>query len=204
MSGCLSQSECSTVAAFSKSVAVPTFDPFRALNLDVNAPCSLLRLEWAWEVAKLQTAACDLQRQAQIAHAYAFLRADGMANVDRARLLWPGRAAYNLVQRRRRTAYGRNSQDRRRQLRCSDMRTFLAATETRVGTFLAATKRIEWLMGWSLTDNPLLLHLVRKLRCSCWDCCEALCRRYRMVCGTYQASGSLEDPIVIDDCSNSM
>jgi hypothetical protein len=204
MSGCPSQSECSIVAAFSKSVAVPTFDPFRVLNLDVNAPCSQLSLWQAWKTAKLQTTACDAQRQTDIAHAYNFLRANGMVNVDHARLLWPGRAAHNLVPRRRRTAHGRNRQDRRRELRRVDVRTFLAGAETRVGTFLAATERIEGLMGWSLTDNPLLLHLVRKLRCSCWDCCEVLCKRYRMACGACQASGSLGDPIVIDDCSNSV
>jgi hypothetical protein len=196
MSARLSQSECSSVTAFSKSVAVPTFDPFRALNLDVNAPCSQLSLWLAWKAAKFQTTACDAHKQTEIAHAYDFLRADGMVNVDRARFRWPGQAAHNPVPRRRRAAKSRSSQD------CQ--RRFRAATETRVATFLAATERIEGLIGGSLTDYPLLLCLARKLRCSCWDCCEALCRRHRIVCGACQASGSLENPIVLDDCSNSI
>ena len=204
MPACPSQSECSNVTAFSKSVAVPTFDPFRALNLDVKAPCSQLSLWLAWKTAKFQTTACDAQRQTEIAHAYNFLRADSMANADRARFLWPGQAAHNPVTQRRQTANSRNSQDRRRKSRRSDARMSLAATETRVGTFLAATERIERLMGWSVTDYPVLLHLVWKLRCSCWDCCEVLCGRCRMVCGSCQASGSLEDPIVINDGSNSV
>jgi len=146
MSGRLPQSECSNVTAFSMSVAVPTFNPFHALRVDVNAPCSLLRLEWAWEVAKLQTAACDFQRQSQIAHAYAFLRADNMFNLNCACRLWSGRAASNLVQQRSWKASGRTCQECHQRLQCND-----------VGTFLAATKRIEVLMdGWL---SPSLLHL---------------------------------------------
>jgi hypothetical protein len=202
MSGRPFRSNCSNVTAFSQSVPLPTFDPFQALNLDVNAPCSQLGLWQAWKTAKLQTTACDAQRQIEIAHAYKFLCANGMVNVNRARLLWPRRVAHNPVPRRRQTAHGRSSQDRQRKLRRHHVRMSLAATETRVGTFLAATERIEGLMGWSLTDYPLLLRLVRKLRCSCWDCCKALCWRYQMGYSARQASGSLDDPIVINDCSN--
>jgi hypothetical protein len=205
MSGHPFQSNGSNLAAFSQSVAVPTFDPFEALNLHVNAPCSQLSLWQACKTAQFQTTAYDVQRQTEIAHAYNFLRANGMVNVDHARLLWPGRAAHSLVPRRRRTTQGRISLGRRRrQLRRSHVGTSLAATETRVGTFLAATERIEGLMGLSLMDYPILLHLVWKLRCSCWECCETLCGRCQMACGACQTSGSLEDPIVIDDCGNSV
>jgi hypothetical protein len=108
------------------------------------------------------------------------------------------------VPKRRQRAHSRNRQDRQRQLQRRHVRMGLPATRTRVGTFLAAIEQIEGSMGWLLTDHPLLLDLARKLQCSCQDCCGALCRSYQIGRGACQASGSLENPIVIRDCSNSV